>query len=78
MSNNLDGMVMVASGIPSMVTRWSGVLRKAGIQYAVTQSVNDQGVGHQTDLEIWVEHDDAAKARAVLIKAERGDKSLLE
>jgi hypothetical protein len=78
MSNNLDGMVMVASGIPAVVTRWSGVLRKAGIQYAVTQSVNNKGVGHRTDLEIWVEDDDAKKARAVLIKAEQGDKSLLE
>ena len=56
-----------------MVTRWSGVLRKCAIPFAVTHSVDDDGIEQQDQLEIWVEKEDSKKARAAIIEAERGN-----
>ena len=77
MIHNIDGMVMVASGNSEMVTRWSTALRKRKIQFAVTSSVHEDGVPKPNYLEIWVEQEDADKARTVLIQAERGQVQLL-
>jgi len=48
-THNIDGMVMVATGVPALVTRWSMVLRKAGIQFALTRpdlSVESESLGY--------------------------------
>jgi hypothetical protein len=77
MTHNIDGMIVVASGSPPVVARWCGSLRKATIQFAVAQSLDEAGVRQPNHLEIWVEDDDSEKARAVLIHSGKGDKSLL-
>jgi len=75
MGNKLEGMALIASGIPALVTRWSLVLRKAAIPFALTQSVKN-GSLLPDQLEIWVEEDDVEKARAAIIAAENGDQVL--
>ena len=77
MVHNIDGMVVVASGTSEQITRWSVALRKRKIQFAVTSSVHEDGVPQPNYLEIWVEQDDADKARTVLIQAERGQAQML-
>ena len=74
---NLDGMIVVASGTTPVVARWSGLLRKSGIQYAVTQSLDEEGVRQPSHSEIWVEEEDVEKARDVLINSGKGATSML-
>jgi hypothetical protein len=72
MTHNIDGMVMVATGVPALVTRWSTVLRKAGIQFAVARPDevdDDTSPGY---LELWVERDDVEEAKSTIIHAEKG------
>jgi hypothetical protein len=73
----LDGMIVVASGSTPVVARWSGLLRKSGIQFAVTQSLDEESVSQPSHSEIWVEEEDTDKARAVLINSGKGDNSML-
>jgi hypothetical protein len=74
---NLDGMIVVASGTTPVVARWSGLLRKSGIQFAVTQSLDEEGIRQRSHSEIWVEEEDVEKARDVLINSGKGATSML-
>jgi hypothetical protein len=70
MTHHIDGMVVVASGTTAVVARWSGVLRKAMIEFAVTHSLDEEGVGQPGHLEIWVEDDETDTARSALIESD--------
>jgi hypothetical protein len=77
MNHNIAGMVVVASGSSAMVAQWSGLLRKAAIEFEVSKSLGAEEVGHANHLEIWVENDDVEEARSLLTNSGNGNKSLL-
>jgi hypothetical protein len=73
-SQNLDGMVVVAAGKSSSVKRWAEALRKAAIQYAVAHRHYDDPSAPTDHAEIWVESDDVEKARTVIRDGKAEDK----
>lgn len=72
MTHNIDGMVMVATGVPALVTRWSTVLRRAGIQFAVARPDDSDNGDLPGYLELWVERADVEDAKSTIITAENG------
>lgn len=73
MTQRIDGMVMVATGIhPAIVARWSIVLRKAGIEFAATREEPADGIEITSSMDLWVEKRQAGTAKALIIDAESG------
>jgi hypothetical protein len=70
MSPHIEGMVMVATGVPAIVTRWSMVLRNAGVEFAVTRQFAAEETESQGSLDLWVEERRVMSARAAIITAE--------
>ena len=66
MTHIIDGMVAIAEGSSPNVKRWSEKLRKASIQYAITHDHYDDPSVPLGHAELWVEEDDADKARAAI------------
>lgn len=66
MTHDIAGMALVASGTPAQVKRWTGLLRKASIQFAVIQCGCDDGSTPFDHSEVWVERADVDKARSAL------------
>ena len=71
MSPHIEGMVMVATGVPAIVTRWSMVLRHAGVEFAVTRQYEEESESLGA-MYLWVEQQRAQSARVAIISAERG------
>jgi hypothetical protein len=59
-------MVAVAAGHSVAVKRWTDALRRAKIPFAVARCLYDDPSAPTNHAEIWVEDDDAEKARAIL------------
>ena len=78
MPKNMDGMVAVATGRSATVKRWTEALRKGSIQFAVAHCHYDDPSAPTDHAEIWVEIDDAEKARAVIRTGNDDDKTSIE
>jgi hypothetical protein len=76
-SCNLDDMVAVAAGPLSRVRRWGGLLRAARIRFCLVESVWEGGPRSAGHVELWVEPDDADRARDKLRKGRRPGEILL-
>jgi hypothetical protein len=66
MSNTLEGMVVVASGRSVTIKLWSRILRRIPIPYAIAHRHYDDLSAPMDHAEIWVERDDADRARAAI------------
>ena len=76
LSHNIDGMVVVASGVMFRVRDWSGILRTAAIQYAVVDCQFEDPYTPTDHAEIWVEQNDIEEARTAL-RNPNSDESLI-
>jgi hypothetical protein len=72
MSAHIDGMVVVATGVPAIVTLWSMVLRNAGLEFAVTHHAGEAAHELVGSMDFWVEERRVLHARSAIIDAERG------
>jgi hypothetical protein len=77
MSQDMAGMVAVASGTSLRVKLWSGVLRTASIKYMVAQSSGQDRPVRNGHAELWVERDDADEARSAILAIADTDGTLM-
>jgi hypothetical protein len=66
-------MVMVATGVPAIVARWSMVLRHAGVEFALTRQYEKEEIESPGSLDLWVEKRRVQTARVAIINAEGGN-----
>ena len=71
MTNNLNEMVAVAAGTNQQVRNWARQLRSVGVRYYMAESV----AGDRA--ELWVDRDEADRARSAVLCNAIPDASLI-